>query len=80
MTLDKLWQAYQGRAISGYGQYSIQFKYRGRIIQCYTNNTLAIDRLNMLSQLPPRYEAYCYTERQALQALYDECKRKNYLR
>lgn len=80
MTLDNLWQAYLGRKICGYGQYSIQFKVRGNFIQCHTNNTLAFDRLHMIGEVTPRVNLYGYTERQALEALYNECKRKNNIR
>lgn len=77
MKLDDLWYKYQGKQITGYGHYKISFVHRKKTISCTTTNTLAIDRINSQDVFTPNQERYGYTERQALQALYDECKRKN---
>lgn len=77
MKLDELWYKYQGKRITGSGEYKITFTYKGKEISCRTNNTLAIDRLSVQDILLPRKIEFTYTEKQALQSLYDECKRKN---
>lgn len=77
MKLDDLWFKYQGKQFVGYGLYKVTFVYRGKTISCTTTNTLAIDRLSEISTVTSKTCTSYYTEKQALQALYDECKWKN---
>ncbi len=65
----------------GSGQYEVEIDYRGKTYLCRSNNALAYDSL-------PKYCNNCgcwndtdtpMTEKQALRAFYDECKRKNNL-
>lgn len=79
MTLKELWDKVivQSR---GSGQYEVKIIYRRKWYRCTSNNSLAYDSLPKLcgsgcwddSNLP-------MTTKQALQAFYDECKRKNCL-
>lgn len=55
------------------GRFLVQIIYRNEFFKCYSTNTLAKDAI--LNQ-----ERHYYTERQAFQALYDECKSANNLR
>jgi len=55
------------------GRFLVQILYRGNYYKCYSANTAA------------RLAVFCYDfhnipNRQALQALYDECKQENNLR
>ena len=77
MKLDDLWYKYQGKEFVGYGHYKISFVYKGETISCITTNTLAIDRLSEIDIVTPKTITSYYTEKQALQALYNECKIKN---
>lgn len=63
----------------GSGTYLVNIIYRGRVYYCYSHNSLAYDRLSVFDITTERYNAYGYTYKQALQAFYNECKRKNYL-
>ena len=55
------------------GRFLVQIIYRNEHFKCYSTNTLAKDAI--VTQ-----EYSYYTERQALQSLYDECKQANNLR
>lgn len=55
----------------GYSSYKITIEYRGKDYNCISNNSLAYD-----SWLIGGGE---YTEKQALMAFWNECKRKNNL-
>lgn len=80
MKLSDLWYKYLGKQIVGYGHYKVTFVYKGKEISCITTNTLALDRINSQDIYTPNMERYTYTEKQALQALYNECKEKNNLK
>ena len=55
------------------GQFEIEIEYRNKTYRCKSNNTLAYDCLhNQLGEL-----VYYSSIRQAMQALYDECKQAN---
>lgn len=54
-----------------YGVYEVTIEYRGKKYHCRSNNSLAYDGLDT--------GAYGITSKQAYQAFYDECKRKNNL-
>lgn len=82
MTLAELGNKVRISKAGGHGQYRVTIEYRNEEFSCLSNNTLAYD------SLPHRCNAGgCWddtncpmTEKQALQAFYDECKRKNGLR
>lgn len=77
MKLKDLWYKYLGKQTVGYGNFKVSFIYRGKTISCTTTNTLAIDRINCQNIFKSNIKWSGYTEKQALQALYEECKRKN---
>ena len=57
----------------GCGNYKIAIEYRNKPYTCVSNNSLAYDAWKYDDRTH-------YTEKQALKAFYDECKRKNGLR
>ena len=61
----------------GHGSYRVTIIYQGRQYHCRSNNSLAYDRLS--SDVSPLTVECDYTLRQALNAFYQECKRKNNL-
>lgn len=63
----------------GYGSYRVTIEYRGKLYYCTSNNSLAYDRINVdgTECYGDRAVRGLYTYRQALQALWDECKRAN---
>lgn len=69
MTTEQLLERVSVR-LAGTGTYEVRITYRGRDYSCRTNNSLAWDAIRWGDR------SY-YTRRQALQALYDECRRKN---
>lgn len=76
MTTAELKSRYLGRKPLGSGHFRVGFLYRGGWIFAVTTNTRALDRLD--DELPERdYDRYYVTQKQALQALYNEVKRKN---
>lgn len=79
-TLKDLTERYAGREFAGSGHYNVRFTIRGKEYSATTTNTLATDRLQESGYLSPRAISCGYTERQAMQSLYDEVKRKNGLR
>lgn len=61
----------------GYGSYKVTIEYRNKKYTCLSHNSLAYDRINSNDWVGDK-EVHCtYTKKQALQALYDECKQKN---
>lgn len=58
------------------GVYRVWIRYRGYAYQCYSTNSMAYDTI--------KSDGACYnyyrTQKQALQALYDECKAANNLK
>lgn len=70
---------YVGVCLSG--QFTIRIEYRGKTYSCKSNNTLAYDRYkNSDYFLSDKQSMYGYTYKQALLAMYEECKRKNNLK
>lgn len=57
------------------GQFAVTIEYCGKEYRCKSNNTLAYDSVRFN---PEPGESY-YTPKQALMALWDECKTKNNL-
>ena len=59
-----------------HGQFKVTIFYRNKCYECRSNNTLAYDAIKLPSiTIASDY----YTEKQALKALWDECKEKNSL-
>ena len=63
-------------SFSGYGQWKVSIRFRNNWYSCTTNNSMAIDRMN---DDDIDHERYYVTTKQALIALWDECKSKNSL-
>jgi len=61
---------------AGHGHFKVTIVYRGKDYSCITTNTLAIDKIGEERTTPLEFYV---TEKQALQALWEECKRKNTL-
>jgi len=61
---------------SGYGHQKVTIEFRNKTYSCITTNTIATDRIGDEEIRP---NAFYVTEKQALLALWDECKRKNNL-
>ena len=79
MTTRELKNKFLGVTFKGRGHYKVGFTIRGIDRYCTTTNTMAIDRID--DNLPERdYDRYYVTQKQALQSLYDEVKRKNDLK
>ena len=78
MTLDELKEKVFKIQFQSSGCYKIWIEYKEKYYSCLTNNTLATNRIKYGSEYP-KVEEYGYTLKQAFQALYDECKRKNNL-
>jgi len=58
----------------GHGHYKVTIEFRGNYYHCVTHNMLAIDRIGNESLTPKENYA---SEKQALLALWDECKIAN---
>lgn len=74
MTLSELQQRIDVRHITSYGNYKVTIIYRGKKYWCITTDSLAVDCIWHDGA------KFFYTERTALLALWNECKRKNNLR
>jgi hypothetical protein len=61
---------------AGHGHFKVTIDFRGKKYSCTTNDTMAIDKIGDESK---DLKAFYVTEKQALTALYNECKRKNNL-
>ena len=80
MTTKELKERVDIRRSIGYDIYKITITYRGRNYECSTNNSLAYDRITgYADDVPVKATHNFYTYKGALEALYDECKRKNAL-
>lgn len=62
------------------GSFKVRIQYRGKEYKCTSNNTTAYDRMKEGDYISLYRRTFFYTFREALQALYDECKRANDLR
>jgi hypothetical protein len=74
MTLQELKERVKVERDGGYGSYKVTITYRGKSYWCHSNNSLAWDDLGS-----DEHRCYYMTDKQALLAFYDECKRKNHL-
>ena len=61
---------------SGHGHFRVEIEFRGKNYSCITNNTLAVDCMydDDINQ-----DRHYVSAKQALLALWNECKRKNNL-
>ena len=59
----------------GYGLYEVKITFHGKVYTCHSNNSMAWDDRNWEPGDGPHH----YTKKQALQAFWDECCRKNHL-
>lgn len=59
---------------AGHGHFIVIIEFRGKSYNCTTTDTMAIDKIGDDRKEP---KAFYVTEKQALTALYNECKRKN---
>lgn len=64
-------------SFKSYGHFNVEITYRAKQYTCTTTNTMAIDRISDDRITPDKYYV---TEKQALMALWDECKLKNDLK
>ena len=76
MTLKELQRKVYSIGVCCSGQFEVVIEYRNKLYRCKSNNTLAYDSVRFD---PDPADCY-YTPRQAMQALYDECKKKNNLK
>lgn len=58
---------------AGYGQYEVTIQFRNKTYKCHSNNSLAWDDRDWEPGDGPHH----YTAKQAYQAFWDECRRKN---
>lgn len=79
MTTKELKRRVRDIGFAGYGHHKIEILYRGKYYTCVTTNTLATDRLRGEGEIPDKTKSGFYTLKEALYALYNECKRKNSL-
>ena len=63
----------------GYGTFNVTIEFRGKSYSCTSHNTLAYDRIRSDDSMSEYRSEFGYTYKQALEALYDECKRANNL-
>jgi hypothetical protein len=61
--------------LSSYGHYRVTIQYRNKQYSCTTTNSMAVDRLNSDERM-----TFYPTEKSALIALWNECKRANNLK
>lgn len=74
MTLRELQDKIYRVGVCCSGQFEVVILYRNKLYRCKSNNTLAYDAIKSDERIGG------YTPRQAMQSLYDECKRKNNLK
>lgn len=61
-------------SFAGHGHFKVEIEYRGKKYNCTTTDTMAIDKIGD-DRIEPK--AFYVSEKQALMALWNECKRKN---
>ena len=64
---------------NGYCSYRVTIRFYGRDYSCFSNNTLAYDRMTEHGYIGDEKVHDCYTYKGALLAFYEECKRKHNL-
>lgn len=73
MTLKELQDKVYRIGVCCGGQFEVVIMYRNKLYHCQSNNTLAYDTIKS-------DDVGYYTLKQAMKALYDECKTKNNLK
>lgn len=63
-------------SFAGQGHFKITIDFKGKKYHCTTNNTMAIDKIGDETKTP---KSFYVSEKQALLALWNECKRSNNL-
>lgn len=61
---------------AGYGTYQVTIIYRGKEYSCHSHNTMAYDDLG--EEIKENRHWYS-TDKKAIMAFYDECKKANHL-
>jgi hypothetical protein len=74
MTTQQLLERIDVRSTTSYGHWKVTIQYRGKKYSCISNDSLAYDR-----HLDEDSRGKLYTQKAALQTLWNECKRKNNL-
>lgn len=74
MTTAQLSQRIEASTTTSYGHYKVTIQYRGKQYSCTSTDSMALDRYN-----DEDAKRGFYTQRDALKALWRECKRKNNL-
>ena len=74
MTTTELSQRVYVTRTSSHGHYKVEITYRGKQYTCTTTNSMAFDAHD------DEDAKGHYTQREALQSLWDECKRANKIR
>jgi len=77
MTTQQLLERIDARKTTSYGHYRVTIQYRGKKYTCISNDSLAYDR--HLDTECWYSRGKLYTQKEALQTLWNECKRKNNL-
>jgi hypothetical protein len=75
MTTAQLSQRIIADRTSSYGHYKVTIQYRGKEYSCISTDSMAYDRYND----EDAKGRGIYTQKDALQSLWSECKRKNNL-
>ena len=76
MTLQELKRKTTVKRQNGYNCYLVTIDFYGKQYSCYSNNSLAWDRLDD-PNLSDQQVSCSYTNKGAYEAFYEECKMKN---
>jgi hypothetical protein len=79
MTVSELSQRINVVSTTSYGHFRVTIEYRNKKYSCITNNAPAVDRHDDDDAKGPHFKGI-YTQKDALETLWSECKRKNNLR
>ena len=74
MTTQQFLERIDVRKTISYGHYKVTIQYKGRQYSCISTDSVAYDR-----HLDEDSRGKLYTQKAALQTLWNECKRKNNL-
>jgi hypothetical protein len=75
MNISELLQRIDARKTTSYGHYKVTIQYRGKEYSCISTDSQAFDRY-----LDGDATRGHYTQKDALKAFWNECKRRNNLR
>ena len=79
-TTNELCKHFVSIKVQAYGHYKVTIEYRGKLYSCTTNNSMAYDRWTDAGYINDRKKRHGYTLKQALFAMYNECKKVNGLK